>query len=137
MGNTASRDYMKQLAGLPCTAGHSTPHDYVPIARGPSKSAKNSWPMSHSNNHQTSSAPKASVHVSRIFVQRVSQFWAPPTSVSQELSIDEAYKRVEELDLYDPLEKQGLSIQDFEMLVTWNKGFGRNSAGSLELGRCQ
>ncbi|CAE7479100.1 unnamed protein product [Symbiodinium sp. CCMP2456] len=35
----------------------------------------------------------------------------------KEVSIDEAYRRVEACDLVDPLEKQGLSIQEFEAMV--------------------
>ncbi|CAK9038805.1 unnamed protein product [Durusdinium trenchii] len=36
----------------------------------------------------------------------------------KELSMDEAYKRVEKLDLYDPLEKRKMGVQEFEMMVT-------------------
>ena len=43
----------------------------------------------------------------------------------QELSMDEAYKRVEKLDLYDPLEKRKMGVQEFEMMVSGQSLPGR------------
>ena len=40
-----------------------------------------------------------------------------PKQPTQDISMAEAYQRVDACELVDPLEKQGLSIQEFEAMV--------------------